>query len=75
MWATVRARVDNSPVACYFNSLMQIYFMLPQFVKKVMDFQYQESEEEKKAAAAAKPAAQKGAAKPEAKYFPLISAT
>jgi len=47
-----QVRKDGIPVGlknvgntCYFNSLLQIYFMLPQFVKRIMEFKY---EEEKK---------------------------
>ena len=35
-------------LACYFNSLLQSYFMMPKFVKEIMEFKYQESEEDKK---------------------------
>eukprot|EP01022_Parablepharisma_sp_SALTPOND_P023425 TRINITY_DN494_c0_g1_i1.p1 TRINITY_DN494_c0_g1~~TRINITY_DN494_c0_g1_i1.p1 ORF type:complete len:1152 (+),score=161.70 TRINITY_DN494_c0_g1_i1:3596-7051(+) len=44
-----RMRKEGIPVGlknvgntCYFNSLLQIYFMLPQFVKRVMEFKYED---------------------------------
>jgi ubiquitin carboxyl-terminal hydrolase 25 len=44
--AEERKRVNGFPVGlqnvgntCYFNSLMQTYFYMPEFVKQVLDFQ------------------------------------
>eukprot|EP00826_Nyctotherus_ovalis_P004845 TRINITY_DN11076_c0_g1_i21.p1 TRINITY_DN11076_c0_g1~~TRINITY_DN11076_c0_g1_i21.p1 ORF type:complete len:984 (-),score=386.57 TRINITY_DN11076_c0_g1_i21:125-3076(-) len=38
----------NMGNTCYFNCLLQIYFMLPQFVKRIMEFKYEEQKEESK---------------------------
>ena len=38
----------NMGNTCYINSLLQIYFMLPQFVKRIMEFKYEEKKEENK---------------------------
>jgi len=44
-----KVRKEGTPVGlrnvgntCYFNCLLQIYFMLPQFVKKIMEYKYEE---------------------------------
>lgn len=50
-----KLRKEGTPVGlrnvgntCYFNCLLQIYFMLPQFVKRIMLFKYEEQKEESK---------------------------
>ena len=65
-----RVREDDQPTGlrnigntCYFNSLLQVYYTLPNFVSKILNFEVEmlEVQEEAKNAQDAKPAAEGGA--------------